>query len=168
MKKHFLFLTGVLFTAIMSAHAQLTPIVQTEKYENTDEHLAKGAIDLLVMARFNEEHPNSSETTWTRKNKGYVVRFTSGGIKNMAFLDKKGKVTGQIRYYHANNLPADVYQLVTDFIHYSNGCHTIGAVQEVTTGAGTAYLVTVNGETEWKVLRVKGDELDVFEEHKNG
>lgn len=167
MKKHVLFLTGVLFTAFISAHAQLKPIVQTEKFENTDEHLAKGAIDLLVMARFNERHPNISDPTWTRLNKNYVVRFTSGGIKNMAFVDKKGKVTGQIRYYKANDLPANVQRMVADFIQYT-GCQTIGAVQEVTTNLGTAYLVTVNGATEWKVIRVAGDELEVVEEHKNG
>ena len=167
MKKHILFLTGILFTAAFSTFAQLKPIVQTEKFDDTDEHLAKEAIDLRAMARFNEEHPNISDSKWHMQNKGYIVRFTSGSIKNVAFLDKKGKVTSQIRYYREQELPANVHRMVSDFIRYS-GCQTIGLVQEITTGAGTAYLVTVNGATEWKVLRVAGDELNVFEEHKNG
>ena len=86
----------------------------------------------------------------------------------MAFLDKKGKVISQIRYYHEKELPAEVHRVVSDFIRYNSDCQTIGLVREIITGAGTAFLVTVNGATGWKVLRVKGNELDIFEEHKNG
>jgi hypothetical protein len=164
MKKLSILLTCVLVTTFFASQAQVKPAVLNENLSSTDENLAKNAINLLIISKFHESFPVSSDEVWTKTNNSYMVTFTADKVLNRVFLDKKGKTTGQIRYYQENGLPATVRDMVKTF----GGCFTIGGVTEVSTEAGTVYLVNINEETSWKILRVAGDKMDVYEEHRKG
>ena len=73
-------------------------------------------------------------------------------------------MTSQIRYYGEKDMPVNV----RNQINHLNGCFTIGIIKEVTTVGGTAYLVTLLGEHDWKVMRIVGYEMEVLEEHIKG
>lgn len=164
MKKQSFFLTCVLLTAFFVSNAQVKPAVLSDKMDNEEEHLAKNAPNLVMMAKLHQEFPNATEESWSKMPNGYFVNFKSDGIVNHVFLNKKGKLTSKIRYYTEKDLPAKVLKTIKGL----DGCFTIGHCKEITTELGTAYLVTINGENYWRVMRVVGDEMDVFEEHKKG
>jgi hypothetical protein len=168
MKKHFFFLTCVLFVVNFVSYAQFKPAVLNEKIENTDEYLAKGAISLLVKAVFFENYPNAVGDSWSKTKTGYIVHFSSGAIKHTAFLNKKGKMISMIRFLDENQLPATVQKLLQDYIEHMDGCNTIKSIREITTELGTAYLVSIFGSTTWRVVRVAGIDIETVEEHKKG
>ena len=104
------------------------------------------------------------DDAWAQTKKGYLVNFKAGGIHHNVFLNKKGEMTSQIRFYYENDLPNDVRkQVKTTYGNYS-----ISSVKEITSGNKMVYLVTISDETSWKVIRVSSSEMDVFEEHKKG
>jgi hypothetical protein len=164
MKKHFFLLSCILLSVSFASYAQIQPAVHTEKMDNTEEYYAKNAIDLVVMAKFNKNYIDASNESWLKTPNGYKVDFTKDGIKHSVFLNKKGRMTSQISQLTEKNLPANVRNLIKSL----SGCFTIGHCREVTTEMGKAYLITVDYDTTWKVMRVVGDEMDVYEEYKKG
>ena len=161
MKKQFLLLTSVLIAVCFTAQSQLQPVVLSE---GPAEHFAKSAIHPAILANFQSRYPNASDDAWAKTENGYLVNFVYDNIQHNVFLNKKGKMTSQIRFYSEKELPTTIRDRVTDL--YS--CFTIGAVKEVTTKNSIAYLVTISNATSWKVIRIAGDEMDVFEEHNKG
>jgi hypothetical protein len=164
MKKLLFLLLCLAGTASVSTQAQIKPVTLTEKIVNTEEHLAKEAIDLLVMAGFREQHPEVKNDAWARTENGFLVSYSIDDIHYNIFLNKKGKMTSQIRYYSERHLPSGVLDQVKNL--YS--CFTVRSVREITTKNATAYLITIQDETSWKVIRVLADEMDVVEDHKKG
>lgn len=164
MKKIFFFLTCALLATFFASHAQLKPTALSGEMTHSDEHLAKKAIDLLIMKKFREKSPHVSNDQWAKTENGYLVSYTSDGILYNTFLNKKGKLTSQIRYYSEKDLPSDVRYRVKGL----NGCFTISSVKEITTKNSTAYLVTISDENSWRVIRVFEDEMGVIEEYQKG
>jgi hypothetical protein len=161
MKKQFFLLTSILIAALFTSQAQFKPVVLSEM---PAEHYAKVTIHPAITANFHSQYANVSDDAWAETENGYLVSFSSNGIRYNTYLNKKGKMTSQIRFYSEKELPVTVRDRVMDF--YS--CFTIGTVKEVTIKNSIAYLVTINNATSWKVIRVAGNEMDVFEEHKKG
>lgn len=161
MKKQFFLLASVIMVGCLTARSQFKPVVLSE---GTAEHPAKTAVHPAIIANFHSHYPNAGDEAWAKTEKGYLVNFISNSIRYNVFLNKKGRMTSQIRFYSEKELPAAVRERVTDCYN----CFTIGSVKEVTTDNSVAYLVTISSATSWKVIRVAGDEMDVFEEHKKG
>lgn len=162
MKKQFFFLTVILIAAFSTAQAQANVEVITAI--STAAYAVKATVHPAILANFQMQYPNATEDSWAVNGHGYLVNFKTGSILYHAFLNKKGQVKSQIRYYHEKDLPARVLNIVKR----SGGYFTIGLIREVTTQAGTAYLVTIDEGARWKVIRVVGNEMDVFEEHNKG
>lgn len=162
MKKHFFLLTSLLAAAFFTVQAQTK--TQTITALSTSEHSAKAAVHPAVLANFKSQYPGAVDDSWLTMKKGYVVRFSSNDLNYDVFLDKNGRMTSQVRYCHEKDLPTSVLNMVKSF----GGCFTIDLIREVTTQLGTAYLVTIDEGSTWKVIRIAGDEMDVFEEHKKG
>lgn len=162
MKKHFFLLATVLSTMFFASWAQFRPTVLTEP---STEHYAKANIPLMVQGEFRHAYPNATDDAWAKLKTGYFVNFSSqDGIHCNVWLNKKGKVIDQIRYLTEAYLPDRVLRQ----IHSLGSCISIGLVKEVTTELGTAYLVTIDEGATWKVLRISGDEMEVYENHKKG
>lgn len=162
MKKHSFLLPAAVFAAFFTSQAQFTQAALTEP--NTEHH-AKATVPLMVQGRFQIAYPNVTDDTWILERDGYFVNFISqDGVHCNVWLNKKGKMSSQIRYLNEAGLPAGVRQQVNNL----GGCYTIGSIKEVTTKLGTVYLITLRGANDWKVMRVAGNEMDVYEEHQNG
>ena len=163
MKKQIFFLTSVVCATFFSSSAQ----VNSEKHTiiQTSTHTAKAAIHPAILANFSIAYPNATDATWVRHGNGCFVNFVSDDIRYNVFLNKKGKTVSMVRSYEPGKLSPAVYNLVNNYLRNSTGCSTIGLVQEVTTDAGMAYLVDVNSESGWKVLRIANNEIDVYQEH---
>lgn len=121
-----------------------------------------GDVSNEVIKKFTKQYGNCTSATWTKDNMGFVVWFTSNGIQNRVFLTKHGNYQGSIRYYTEKDLDAAIrHQIKSMYYDFA-----ITAVQEVQYGSETVYLVTIADATTLKVLRVKANQLDVWEEHQ--
>jgi hypothetical protein len=121
-------------------------------------------ISKRVMEKFTKEFAGITDAAWVKDDNGFVVRFTSGGIQNWAFLSKQGTCQSRMRYYTKSTLPAAVRNQVEQA--YEN--FTITSVKEVQHKKVTSYLVTIADETTWKVIQVVDGKTEVWEEHVKG
>ena len=162
MKKQASFLTSLFIAGCFLSSAQIKSAIVSAELSSTDEHRAKSGINPLILLRFHETFPNASDETWVKARNSYVVSFTADGIFNRVYLNRKGKITSQIRYYQEQHLPAEVRRQVKML----NGCFTISSVLEITTALNTVYQVTINSESWVKIVQVTDDEMTILEEHK--
>jgi hypothetical protein len=115
----------------------------------------------LVLNRFRVSFPDVTDDAWATTANGFFVTFTNKGIHTSAFVNSRGFCESIIRYYGEKDLPKDVRKTVKlECIDYS-----IKSVKEVTHNNVTAYLVTVENQTSWKVVRVVNGQADIWEEH---
>ncbi|MFN2440311.1 MAG: hypothetical protein ABR503_14000, partial [Chitinophagaceae bacterium] len=132
-----------------------------EKIVSPDEHPTKEIENTRPLRKFRKEFPDITDDSWIKSKNGFVVRFTSNGIQNWAFLTKRGNCEGRMRYYTEKDLPADVRHVVkSNYYDYS-----IKSIQEVTCNNSTAYLVTIEDKNIWKVIRVVNGEMDLWKDY---
>jgi hypothetical protein len=166
MKKAFFRMTGLfaLLVLTFAATAQTENQQPSENLVSATDHSGKALANNRVIDQFRKNFPGAVNESWVKTKEGFGVRFTSAGIAALVFLNRKGDVTGTIRYLTEKELPVDVRrQVKSTYYDYS-----IKDVKEVTYDGIVAYLVTVDAENKWKVIRVVGGDMDVYEEHTNG
>jgi len=118
-------------------------------------------INIKALKKFKKDFPGNTNDIWAKTNNGYVVRFTSNTVQNWAFLTRHGNCQISMRYYTEKELPASVRnQVKSTYYDFS-----ITSVKEISNNKSTAYLVTIEDETTWKIIRVVDGEMDVLEEY---
>jgi hypothetical protein len=131
---------------------------------NTTSNTSAFTVSERVAKNFSKHFAAVSDAQWVKDANGFVVRFTSNGIQNWAYLTKQGHCYSTMRYYTENELPAAVREQVKSA--YEN--FEITSVKEVQYDNVTSYLVTIADAKTWKVVRVINGELDVWESHQKG
>jgi hypothetical protein len=175
MKK--LLLTSIIYLSVSSAttlSAQSNSTTANDKliaFKSTPPSESSGMmgssktdVNDRALKNFKKNFTEVTDDVWIKTPNGYVVRFTSNGIPNTAFLTNHGNCQSCIRYYTERELPGDIRQQVKS-TYYD---FAITAAREVTNNGQTAYLVTIEDQTSWKVIRIVDGEMDVFEEHFKG
>lgn len=171
MKKHFVKTAAFLlvFHVASALHAQTKTVsniesAPVEALTAATEHSAKIIADSRVVSKFEKAFPSATDASWMTTNGGFAVRFLQKGMQHMAFLTKRGNCTDYIRYYFEKDLPSAVRTLVkSTYFDYK-----ITRVEEVNHNNVTAYLVTIEDGTTWKVIRVVDDEMDVYASFQKG
>lgn len=167
MKKFFLVVTGLCTALIIAttATAQTTSQPSAENLVSITEHPGKDLADKRVLERFRKSFPDAANEVWMKtKEGGLGVRFSSAGIPQLVFLNRKGDCTGSVRYLTEKDLPSAVHRQVKS-AYYD---YRIKDVREVTSDGIVAYLVTVEDDATWKIIRVVEDDMDVYEAHTKG
>jgi hypothetical protein len=160
MKTIFLLFIVTLITTTTNAQKQM--LLETAVFESSTNHAAKANLDPRIIRKFHAEFPGVTNDKWIAANDGFSVRFTAHDIQNWVFLNKKGKILSQMRYYEVKNLPADVRNQLKS-VYYD---YTIKGIIEIVCNNTKAYLVTVENESTWKVIRVLDRDMEVFEEYQ--
>jgi hypothetical protein len=117
-----------------------------------------------VQNKFLKQFPGIKDGSWSHAGHGYVVRFTTGGVENWAYLDKKGNCTGTVVYYGENRVPPAIRATIRS-VYYD---YTIKWVKEITLGNLKAYLVSIEDKDTIKIIRVNDDGMEVFEKFTKG
>ena len=158
MKKH-LFIAAALTASLMfttTANAQFELAANTKKNVVTESADNEFTVTKAYQ-RFHKDFPEVQSESWAKTKHGFSVRFIAKGILTLVFLSKSGANEGQIRYYDEDNLAQNVRHIVKS-TYYD---YAIKGVQEVTYNDVTAYLITLEDKTSWKVVRVVSGEMDV-------
>jgi hypothetical protein len=131
---------------------------------NTTSNTSAFTVSERVAKNFSKHFTAANDAQWVKDANGFVVRFTSNGIQNWAYLTKQGHCYSTMRYYTENELPAAVREQVKSAYEGFE----ITSVKEVQYDQKTSYLVTIVAAKTWKVVRVIDGELDVWETHQKG
>lgn len=123
-----------------------------------------GGVNEKVLKSFNSVFSNASNVQWSQFADHFLVSFSQNAMMVRAEYDKKGNLLSSLRYYDAQHLPLNILCKVKKAYPDKN----IDVVTEVSVPEGIAYLIQLQDDKGWTILRsdVNG-ELNVTDEfHK--
>jgi hypothetical protein len=119
-------------------------------------------IKTSAIRNFRKQFPEVRGEAWSKTNYGYLVGFTTNKVQTSVFLSQNGTCLGSIRSYTEKELPAEVrHQVKSTYYDFS-----IFTVAEVTSAGQTAYLITLEDKTSWKVIRIADGEMRIWKEYQ--
>ncbi|MBS1600950.1 MAG: hypothetical protein JST75_22245 [Bacteroidetes bacterium] len=117
-------------------------------------------VNTKLVRHFKKDYPQAQREIWYSFNDGYVAKFTKDAITHRAGYNRAGNWQYTIAYYDEKKLPADIRTKVK-MTYYD---FAITFIQEIKLHDQTVYLVYVQDETTWKILRVSDEDMDVMDE----
>jgi len=102
-----------------------------------------------VLKSFHSVFNNASHVQWSETNDRFNVSFTQNDVMVRAEYDKYGNMINSIRYYDAQHLPLNILCKVK--AQYAT--KSIDVVTEVSTVDGMAYLIQLQDEKGWTIVR---------------
>lgn len=102
-----------------------------------------------VMDAFNKEFVGASDVSWYSTADKYVAKFTIKSSKVTAHFDREGNLLATSRYITDSELPLNVItRLMKKFPDQK-----IHNVVEYEAEGATTYVITLESETHWTVLK---------------
>jgi hypothetical protein len=102
-----------------------------------------------VLKSFHSVFNGASNVQWAETNEHFYVSFTQNDIMVRAEYDKNGNMLSSIRYYDAQHLPLNILcKVKTQY-----PAKSIDVVTEVSTTDGMAYLIQLQDEKGWTIVR---------------
>ena len=113
--------------------------------------LEPASINKKILKQFSRSFKDAVDATWSETKEGEImVKFSKGNVKSRAFYHAKGGCFATILDYSVENLRGDIRQLVkSNYVDFN-----ISHIAEVSIDGKTAYVITLKGETTWKIIRV--------------
>lgn len=130
----------------------LIAIVDANSIENNDNSILKD-INPKAIKDFKKKFAARNKT-WYKAENGFTASFCLGEIKNNVFYNNKGKWKYTLRTYCEDKLPRRIRATVKrTYYDYS-----ITLVKEIHATNDITYLVHMQNETTWKIVRISADE----------
>ncbi|MEJ7680864.1 MAG: hypothetical protein WKG06_24030 [Segetibacter sp.] len=141
----------------------LVAIVDAPPIENNDNSILKD-INPNAIKDFKKTFAVRNKT-WHKTDKGFLASFSLAEIKNVVAYNNKGKWQHTIRIYNEDRLSRKIRATVKrTYYDYS-----ITLAEEIHTADGVVYLVHMQDETTWKIVRVSADgEMELFQNLNKG
>jgi hypothetical protein len=122
------------------------------------------SINTKAMRDFKKNYPNVDGEIWYSFKDGFAAKFNENGIRHMIFYSRVGGLLYNVTSYGEKKLPENVRALVkSTYYDYS-----ITMIEEINFQQQTMYLVHIQDESTWKIVRVYDGELSVIEDFNKG
>jgi len=118
-------------------------------------------IGVKAVRHFYSTYGDNNNETWYAITNGYRAKFRQNGIAYMADYNKSGGWLRTIKTYAQDKLPQDIRQRVRQ-TYYD---HRISLVQEINQYKQLIYLVSIEDDHSWMVLRLEGDDMEPIEKY---
>ena len=118
-----------------------------------------------VQETFDAIFKDAIDVSWTNDNKNYEAFFIADNIKTRATIDAKGNLLQTIRYYQAEDLPANVlYHVTKEF----KGQDVFG-VTEVSNRSGVHYRIVLRDDSHYThIYANNAGDTEVVATYKRG
>jgi hypothetical protein len=146
MKKHFL-LAAVCLTILTSVNAA-GPNRVSKKISATEK----------AMKNFHRHYQDVSGEVWKQIKDGYEASFEADGRITKAFYNTRGNWRYTISYFKASNLPIDLIKKVKE----ENDKYYIAGAEKIDMPAGSAYIVHLENNTEYKTISLNENGVKVI------
>ena len=121
------------------------------------------SINAKALKDFKKSYKNASGEKWVKNETGFTAKFTLNGINSVIYYDKKGNWEASLKSYGEDKFDKNVRAIVkSKYFDYK-----ITQVQEVETAStsGTpTYIVHIESDNDFKLIRVSDGDMDVYEE----
>ncbi|MBO9199925.1 MULTISPECIES: hypothetical protein [Niastella] len=132
-------------------------------YKSKDHYL--NDINVRAMRHFVDRFGDVTDVAWHRSNNSFVAVFSSDSIQHRVIYTQRGDLSYIMKYYEENRMPRNIRaQVKSTYYDYK-----IYVIQEIEVpGHPDVYIVNLQGDTEWKKVRLCQGEMEVMEEFKKG
>lgn len=118
------------------------------------------AVNEKVLKSFTETFTEAKQVKWYEADNNYSVRFYQADVRYIVYYDKRGNITGSMKFYEPGKLPvsvlANMQRNYPDMKAYT--------VTEIMAAGDTAYFVKMEDKKHWYTIRFNNyDENDVYE-----
>lgn len=117
-------------------------------------------IDTRVIKNFKRDYPKVDGETWYEYNEGFAAKFSDDDQSYMVAYNRNGNWQYTIGNYDEKKMPRNIRARVKS-VYYN---YAIAYVQEISVPRQTIFLVHVQDEYSWKVIRVTDDGMDEWQD----
>jgi hypothetical protein len=122
-------------------------------------------INVRAMRDFVSRYGDATDAVWHRSNENYIAVFTRDSVQHRVIYSGHGDLSYEMRYYEENRMPRNIRAQVKS-VYYD---YKIFIIQEIETPEHpTIYIVNLQGDTEWKKVKLCQGEMEIIEEFKKG
>ncbi|HUR12443.1 MAG TPA: hypothetical protein VM012_13795, partial [Flavitalea sp.] len=147
-------------------HATLEAFTEKVKSESNFSAAAEklSSINKRMSRDFTRSYKDAQEIKISSNGEEKITFISCfiDGIRNRIAYDKKGNWHSTLRFYDEDAMPKDVRHLVkSNYYDYA-----INGVTEVKFNNKLAYVISLEGKTDWKKVKVVDGEMEVMEAFK--
>jgi len=122
-------------------------------------------VNIRAMRDFVSRYGDVADVLWHRSNDTYVAVFFKDSVQHRVIYSSRGDLSFIMKYYEESRMPRNIRaQVKSTYYDYK-----IYVVQEIETpDHPTVYIVNLQGDTEWKKVKLCQGEMEILEEFKKG
>lgn len=118
-----------------------------------------------AMRDFVSRFSGVTNELWHRNNDCYVAVFFRDSVQYRVIYTSRGDLNYVMKYYEEKKLARDIRAQVKS-VYYD---YKIYIVQEIESPDNpTVYIFNLQGDTDWKKVKLRSGEMEVLEEYRKG
>lgn len=107
------------------------------------------AVNEKVLNSFKQTFSNAEKVKWYEADNSYSVRFYQSGMRYIVYYDKRGNITGSMKFYEPSMLPTQVLKEINRTYSHMKTC----LVTEISAADQTAYFVKMEDDKYWYTVK---------------
>jgi hypothetical protein len=122
-------------------------------------------VNVRAMRDFVQRYGERDDVKWHNSNGGYIAVFFRDSIQYRVMYSSRGDLSYVMKYYEEKQMPRNIRAIVKG-TYYD---YKIYIVQEVEIpDRPSVYLINLQGETDWKKVKLCQGDMEVVEDFKKG
>ena len=126
---------------------------------------APAIINARAIKHLSQIYKNTAGAEWTTISDGFRASFTSNGVSNKVYYNKKGRWTGHLKNYKEDKLPFEVRDMVKRS-YYDFNIDYVSEIETTESGGHPTYIVLIQGSDNYKYIRICDGAMGVWKEFK--
>jgi hypothetical protein len=119
-------------------------------------------INVRAMRDFMDRYGDASDVVWHRSKDNYVAVFTRDSIQHRVIYTNRGDPSITMKYYEEKKLARNVRAQIKS-IYFDYKIYIVQEIESV--GYPTIYIVNLQGDSDWKKVKLYQGEMEVMEEY---
>lgn len=165
-------LTGCVYSqqsahALATANVKSSPDVKPKANVRSSKPKADYLNDINVRAMrdFVGRYGDAENVKWHNTNGSFIAVFFRDSVQHRIVYTRRGDLNYIMKYYEEKQMASNVRAQVKS-IYYD---YKIYVIQEIEVpGSPAVYFINLQGEKDWKKVRICQGEMNLLEEFKKG
>ena len=122
-------------------------------------------VNVRAMRDFVSRYGDVDDVKWHNSNGGYIAVFFRDSMQYRVMYSSRGDLNYVMKYYEEKQMARNIRAIVKS-TYYD---YKIYIVQEIETpDRPPIYIINLQGDTDWKKVKLCQGEMEVMEEFKKG
>jgi len=124
-------------------------------------------VNMKALKSFRKSYKTVSGVRWVKTTYGFTARFTANDIHNVIYYDMKGNWQASIKTYQEDKFNPTVRAIVKSK-YFDYRITQVQEIENTDTNGIPTYIVHIEDEKDFMLVRVSDGNMDVYEQFKKG